>query len=459
MLVKILAFDYIFYHTECVSNKIFSFIAISALSVFFLSTMPATANACSTDGQCPNGDVCQGYTPGGSRTPAKQGTCVAAPKSSTVQCTCDKADTLDTIDSNGNRTAINNGYKCGTVTGTCSHQEEVCDVAAGQTFNPTSPGNPSTSLDSTLYQGIECQSKIQCSCVGSDTIECFAQINQKPYIYKCPSTAMCKSGPQYNDSNFTAFEGQHVSGITCQKQYKCQHPGLTGYGNNWAADSQGNIVMKCPNIEDACVDDPSGNNNVTCKDTTVCSCDNTDGGSKISCSATVYSPAGPGLTPIPTPEKQDPVPNADCGSKQQVCQQGTGVNDPNFSSFGQQFPGIACVGSVTLPPPPSPPCAAGGWSNGQCTTFATGFGSIATDPAGFVQSIFALLLSVSGGVALLLIIRAGYQLLTSQGKPEQLQAGRDQLIAAIVGLVFLIFSLVLLQLIGVDILHLPGFSQ
>jgi hypothetical protein len=69
-----------------------------------------------------------------------------------------------------------------------------------------------------------------------------------------------------------------------------------------------------------------------------------------------------------------------------------------------------------------------------------------------------VLLGLSGGIALLLIMKAGYQLMTSEGKPEQIQAGRDQLIAAIVGLVFLIFSLVFLQIIGYDILRVPCFG-
>jgi hypothetical protein len=86
----------------------------------------------------------------------------------------------------------------------------------------------------------------------------------------------------------------------------------------------------------------------------------------------------------------------------------------------------------------------------------TVFGDVSTDPAGFIVKIFAILLSLSGGIALLLIIRAGYSIMTSQGKPEQLQQGREQLIAAIVGLIFLIFSFVLLQLIGIDILKIPN---
>lgn len=108
------------------------------------------------------------------------------------------------------------------------------------------------------------------------------------------------------------------------------------------------------------------------------------------------------------------------------------------------------------PPPPLPPCMQ--WANGVCETFDSTFGGFSTNPTEFIQKIFAILLSVSGGIALLLIIKAGYQLMTSQGNPEKLNNARDQLIAAIVGLVFLIFAFVFLELIGFDILHLPGFG-
>jgi len=111
----------------------------------------------------------------------------------------------------------------------------------------------------------------------------------------------------------------------------------------------------------------------------------------------------------------------------------------------------------SLPEPPSPPCKQ--WVNGVCQTMGTALGDFATDPTGFVKTIFDILLSVSGGIALLLIIKSGYQLMTSQGKPEQLQQGRDQLIAAIVGLVFLIFSFVILQVLGFDILRIPGLNR
>jgi hypothetical protein len=126
---------------------------------------------------------------------------------------------------------------------------------------------------------------------------------------------------------------------------------------------------------------------------------------------------------------------------------------------GRTAQGVACEGSADppLPPPPSPPCKT--WTNGECTAFSSGIGDFSTTPSSFITSLFGIMLSFSGGIALLLIIMAGYKLMTSQGKPEQVQQGRDQLIAAIVGLLFLIFSFVLLGYIGFDILHIPGLSS
>lgn len=107
--------------------------------------------------------------------------------------------------------------------------------------------------------------------------------------------------------------------------------------------------------------------------------------------------------------------------------------------------------------PPQPPCAGQITENG-CTSVNTAFGVWNTDPAKFVQSLMSILLSISGGIAVLIIIFAGYTMMTSQGDPEKVQGAREQITAAIIGLLFLIFSVVILEIIGVDILHLPGFS-
>lgn len=97
-------------------------------------------------------------------------------------------------------------------------------------------------------------------------------------------------------------------------------------------------------------------------------------------------------------------------------------------------------------------------SKAQCKSISTAVGNISTEPQSFVKSIFSVVLGLAGGIALILIMVAGYRFMASQGNPEQVQAARDQLISAIVGLLFIIFSFVILQVIGVDILKIPGFQ-
>jgi len=65
---------------------------------------------------------------------------------------------------------------------------------------------------------------------------------------------------------------------------------------------------------------------------------------------------------------------------------------------------------------------------------------------------------IGGGIAFLLIVFAGFQIMTSAGNPERLQAGRELLTSAIAGLILLIFSVFILRIIGIDILKLPGFG-
>jgi len=75
-----------------------------------------------------------------------------------------------------------------------------------------------------------------------------------------------------------------------------------------------------------------------------------------------------------------------------------------------------------------------------------------------LTTVFSIALSIAGVVALGLIIFSGYRLMISQGNPEQVKNAREQLTAAIIGLLFIIFSLVILQIIGFNILKIPGFG-
>lgn len=114
---------------------------------------------------------------------------------------------------------------------------------------------------------------------------------------------------------------------------------------------------------------------------------------------------------------------------------------------------------LPTPIPPPPPCAEGELVNGVCKKVPTAIGNIPTNPEGLVNFLLKFILGISGGIAILLIIYGGYRLMTSQGNPEAIQGAKETITSAVVGLLFIIFSLVLLQIIGVDILRIPGFGK
>lgn len=95
----------------------------------------------------------------------------------------------------------------------------------------------------------------------------------------------------------------------------------------------------------------------------------------------------------------------------------------------------------------------------QCTQVNTALGPIDIDASSFVKSLFGILLGISGGIAVILIIAAGYTMITSQGDPTKVQGARETITSAVVGLLFIILSLVILEVIGVDLLHIPGFGK
>jgi hypothetical protein len=82
-------------------------------------------------------------------------------------------------------------------------------------------------------------------------------------------------------------------------------------------------------------------------------------------------------------------------------------------------------------------------------------------PARNLQAFAAFILSwsvgIAGGITLILFSFASYLYITSAGNPKKIQAARELILAAVSGILLLIFSVFLLRLIGVDILRIPGF--
>jgi len=90
---------------------------------------------------------------------------------------------------------------------------------------------------------------------------------------------------------------------------------------------------------------------------------------------------------------------------------------------------------------------------------ATDFGCIPNDPVGFVGKFYSIGLGIIGGVSMIFIMYGGYLILTSQGNPIQLENGKRYIMYAILGLLFAIFGYVFIQIVAIDILHVPGFNR
>ena len=92
------------------------------------------------------------------------------------------------------------------------------------------------------------------------------------------------------------------------------------------------------------------------------------------------------------------------------------------------------------------------------TSTWTAIGCITTNPNSLLTEIIGLGMGVAGGIAFLLILFGGLQIMTSAGNPEQLNAGRELVSSAVTGLLIIIFSIFLLRFIGINIIGIPGFG-
>ena len=72
----------------------------------------------------------------------------------------------------------------------------------------------------------------------------------------------------------------------------------------------------------------------------------------------------------------------------------------------------------------------------------------------FIGFILGWAIGVGGGIAFLLMLFAGFQIMTSAGNPDRLRAGQELLTSAVSGLILLIFSVFILRVVGVNILGL-----
>lgn len=110
------------------------------------------------------------------------------------------------------------------------------------------------------------------------------------------------------------------------------------------------------------------------------------------------------------------------------------------------------------------PCGEGKFNSmtnpGQCKELNTAIGKIRVDsPQGFIKAIFEFVLVIASFGGLIIMIYAGYVFMTSRGDKEKIAGARETLTAAIVGLLFIVLAIVILEIIGVEILQIPGLKR
>ena|GEM_PF-5951499 len=89
----------------------------------------------------------------------------------------------------------------------------------------------------------------------------------------------------------------------------------------------------------------------------------------------------------------------------------------------------------------------------------TALGNIPTNPTDFVSKILQIATGLAGGIALIFMVIGSIKVLTSSGDQQKLTGGKDMIVAAVSGLLFLILSVLILRFIGTSILGgIPGLQ-
>ena len=88
----------------------------------------------------------------------------------------------------------------------------------------------------------------------------------------------------------------------------------------------------------------------------------------------------------------------------------------------------------------------------------TGLGCLPTSTSGFTSALLIFLSGMAGAISLVIMLIATVQIMTGGDNAEQVKKGKELFTGAITGLLFIIFSVTLLQIIAGGIIDLPGFN-
>jgi hypothetical protein len=88
----------------------------------------------------------------------------------------------------------------------------------------------------------------------------------------------------------------------------------------------------------------------------------------------------------------------------------------------------------------------------------TSIGCISQDPKSLVGKLINIGVGILGGIFLLRVLAASFMLTGSQGDVKKTSEAKQMITEAIIGIIFVLFSVTILQFIGADVMKLPGFG-
>jgi len=91
-------------------------------------------------------------------------------------------------------------------------------------------------------------------------------------------------------------------------------------------------------------------------------------------------------------------------------------------------------------------------------SLSTALGCLPYTRDAFVASLLSFIVGIAGAIALVVMLTATIQIMTAAGDSKKLSNAKQLFISALLGLLFLIFSVSILKIIAGDIIKLPGFG-
>lgn len=117
----------------------------------------------------------------------------------------------------------------------------------------------------------------------------------------------------------------------------------------------------------------------------------------------------------------------------------------------------------TAPPyPPFNPCTFSSEA-GNCNDCVdnkgvwTALGCIPSNSNELIVGLIKFAMGMAGGIAFLIMLYGTFVIITASGNPEKVAGGQQTITAAVMGLLTIIFAAVILNIIGVQIIQIPGF--